>query len=72
MFGTVPFQFFQLRSSSALPNTSSSTNSAPQKGGARGQLHVFYRVPQGYSSFWSLVLPHGVVTCEVITHLLSH
>jgi hypothetical protein len=40
VFGTALLLFFQLRSSSTVPNTSSSTNSAPQ-------LHVFLRVPQG-------------------------
>jgi hypothetical protein len=47
VFGTALLPFFQLRSSSTVPNTSSSTNSAPKKRGAGGQLHVFLGVPQG-------------------------
>jgi hypothetical protein len=45
VFRTALLPFFQLRSSSTVPNTSSSTNSAPRKTWSY-QLHVFLRVPQ--------------------------
>jgi len=67
VFGTASLPFLQLRSSSALLNTFNSKNSAPRKRWSWRLTPCFFFLEhlKGYSSFWSFILPRGVVSLFV-------
>jgi hypothetical protein len=60
MFGTAPLSFFS--STLALRYQTPSNPQTPfqEKGGAEGQLYVFYGTPKEVLVFLSFVLPHEV------------